>query len=153
MAYSMSPDEAVQKAKQHFYGGYSCAESVLMTLLEVFEIEGENLRHAAAGFGGGIGRSQDVCGALSGEVIGLGFQLGRSMPVQAELREKSQGVVKEMYRSFATECGAVDCAALTETDFSDATAYDAWRKGTGKDDICMPCVDFAVRKAMELGAR
>lgn len=122
----------------------------MLVLQEAFELQEGNVPHAAAGFGGGIARAQDVCGALTGAVIGLGFYFGREIPEHKEMRDKVYSVVRELYRSFGQHCGAIDCRTLTQTDFSDPEQYAAFQKGTAKADICTPCVNFAVRKTIEL---
>jgi len=59
-----------EQAKRNFNMGYNCAESVL---LAVSEANGATRQRAqslipriATGFGGGIARNGDVCGALVG---------------------------------------------------------------------------------------
>jgi hypothetical protein len=57
------------------YGhGYSCAESMLLISLRHLKLS-EDLVWAAAGFGGGLGR-KDLCGFLTGGIMGLGHAAG-----------------------------------------------------------------------------
>ena len=70
---------AEHDAKLHFNSGLNCAESVLLTLSG--RLAGKNsvsiIPRIATGFGGGVGRNGDICGALSGAVIAIGLALGR----------------------------------------------------------------------------
>lgn len=58
----------------YFGKGHSCAESILMVSLKHGKMP-EKWVWAAAGFGGGMGQ-KDLCGFLTGGLIGLGFACG-----------------------------------------------------------------------------
>ena len=54
--------------------GYSCAELSLLVSLHYID-RPENEVYAAAGFGGGMGHD-DLCGLLTGGIMGIGFAAG-----------------------------------------------------------------------------
>jgi len=56
---------------KYFGQGYSCAESVVMVALRYLG-KPEELVWAAAGFGGGL-YHKDLCGFLTGGIMGIGF--------------------------------------------------------------------------------
>lgn len=65
-------DESVgEKAGRLFASGYNCAQSVLMATTD---IDDPALLEMADAFGGGIGDTQCLCGAITGGVMALGLK-------------------------------------------------------------------------------
>jgi C_GCAxxG_C_C family probable redox protein len=80
------------KAGVLFDGGYNCAQAVLQATTGRDDPE---LLAMAAPFGGGIGRSGCLCGAVTGGVMALGL-LGRG--------EANGALVEAFRREFRTTC-------------------------------------------------
>lgn len=96
------------KARDVFLSGeYNCAESVLAGI--VGEVGPCN--HLAAGFGGGIAGSGDICGALIGAIMGIG---ARTNPGSSDTKRGSdlKRMIGEFLDLFEGEHGARDCARL-----------------------------------------
>lgn len=144
----MSPEAAAEMVAARFDQGFSCAESVLMVLQEVYDLEGEKLLTAAAGFGGGLGRLQSVCGAVAGAVIALGLHEGQSVADQkAEPKKVSTSVrpkVREFVERFQAEFGAIECRALLPFDFNVPGGFEAFQASGIKQQTCHRYVRFAV---------
>jgi len=62
---------AGEKAGQLFDAGYNCTQSVLQATCPQ---AGDDLVTMAEAFGGGIGNSKCLCGAVTGGVMALGLQ-------------------------------------------------------------------------------
>ncbi len=75
----LSKTEIMSLAEQFIEQGYLCSEAVLLTLSQYLNIQSELIPKIATGFGAGIGRHGEVCGALSGAVMGLGLRFGRTI--------------------------------------------------------------------------
>lgn len=122
----------------------------MQVLQEVYGLEGEALVHAATGFPGGIGGVQSVCGAISGGVIAMGFQMGKNIPDREERFWRARKQAGELYRSFAETFGHADCRPLTGYDFSAPGGYDAFKKSGIREERCVKQVEFVVRQLMAL---
>lgn len=75
----METKEVEQRAQALFQSGLNCAEAVLAAVLAGQGVEecGQAARLGTA-FGAGVGRSkEELCGALSGGLIALGYLRGR----------------------------------------------------------------------------
>lgn len=83
-----------QDLKNYFHEGYSCAESILLVCLRYLD-KPEDLVWAAGGFGGGMGQ-KDVCGFLTGGIMGLGLAAG-SLDKE---RSESKALCSQAVRSF-----------------------------------------------------
>ena len=64
----------VQKAKDTFLLGYNCAQSVAMALSERVGLKEEDAKALANPFGGGFCRLREVCGAVSGMLMIIGYK-------------------------------------------------------------------------------
>jgi len=71
-----------EKAFEYHKSGYHCAEAVSKAIVEAFGKDcGNVIPQVATAFGGGVGRThQEMCGALAGGIIGIGYLYGRSEP-------------------------------------------------------------------------
>lgn len=111
-----APLVAAEAAARHFDGGHNCAESVLRVFAE--DRGREDLIRLATGFGGGMGRDGDQCGALSGAVLAIGLLMGRDDPEDREAKERCYDAVREVRRRFREACGRTDCRDLTGVDLT-----------------------------------
>ena len=95
----------------------NCAETVLYSANETY---GWNLPHdsllLSAGFGGGVGGQELLCGALSGGVMALGKLFVKDRGHESDLGKK---IIQEYFELFEKEMGAIDCAPLKETHRSE----------------------------------
>ena len=69
----------------------------------------------ATPFGGGIGRAEDVCGALAGGVLAIGANIGRTMPDEDRLR--SYNAAGELHKKFLESLGSTSSKVFNKSDF------------------------------------
>ena len=97
---------------------YNCAQSVLAAYAADYDLEKDRALQVAVGFGGGMGRVQDVCGAISGAIIILGlsseFKEGDGRPKINEVYAKVHNLIDE----FAKEKGTIKCRDLLGCDLT-----------------------------------
>ncbi|NPV93350.1 MAG: hypothetical protein HPY50_21535 [Firmicutes bacterium] len=125
-----------EAARNNFRGGANCAESVLLALLEsgLIEMPLETVAVATA-FGGGIGLTGGVCGALAGAVMGVSAAHGRKKPLagtQQEIIDRLYGnpglyrFFNQIPYKFQEKFGALTCAELNK-DYSEWFNKDRFR--------------------------
>lgn len=111
-----SVDEGVAEARNSWSQQFNCAESVLRGVCHAQGIELSDIaKKMATPFGGGIGRAEDVCGALAGGVLAIGANIGRTMPEQDRLR--SYNAAGELHKKFLERFGSTSCKVLNNSDF------------------------------------
>ena len=77
-------EERVEKAKRLFKeGGYNCCQAVVLAYNDVFGIEDELAASLSSGFGGGMGRMREVCGAVS--AVQMEYLFHKKPPVHMHL--------------------------------------------------------------------
>jgi len=95
---------------------FNCAESVLRGVCFAQEIELPDIaKKMATPFGGGIGRSEDLCGALAGGVLAIGADIGRASADEDRLR--SYDAAGELHKRFLGAFGSTQCKVLNKGDF------------------------------------
>lgn len=110
----MSKEKAEEMAFQFFQSGFHCAEAISKSLTGLLAKDGDNYTpKVATGFGGGIGGSHlDICGALTGGIIALGWLFGRANP--GEDKTRIFGLASEFRKRFGEKFGSCSCPALLE---------------------------------------
>ena len=69
----------------------------------------------ATPFGGGVGRSEDICGALVGGVLAIGIVKGRTAPQEDRLT--AYDMAGRLHRMFDEQFGSTSCRILNMSDF------------------------------------
>ncbi len=64
-----------QKAYNLFKEGYNCCQSVVLAFEDILPLSRRQLIGVSVGFGGGFGRTRNLCGAVSAFAIVLGLVL------------------------------------------------------------------------------
>ena len=99
-----------------FFETYNCAQSVLAAYAEDHDLEKDSALQAAVGFGGGMGRLQETCGAVSGAIIVLGLS---SRFREGDGRDKINAVYPKVQRflnEFSKTYGTTKCRELLGCD-------------------------------------
>jgi C_GCAxxG_C_C family probable redox protein len=111
--------EREEQVQQIWDSGFNCAESVLKSCQELYQLPGDEIvPKVATGFGGGIGRKGSVCGALTGGIMALGLEMGRMDPKDAQARDRLYAIARGIYERFEREFGTVLCYNLTQCDLT-----------------------------------
>ena len=117
-----------------FKSSYNCAQSVLAAYAGNYNMEKETALQVAVGFGAGMGRVQDVCGAVTGAIMVLGlasnFKEGDGRPKINEVYAKVHRFIDE----FAKEKGTVKCRELLNCDLNTEEGQKFFREQNLRED-------------------
>ena len=105
-------------AQANFQRGYNCSQSVFAAFSDDFGLDQELALRVAAGFGGGMGRRGDTCGAVSGAIMAIGLKYGTSDPQDKATKERAYQMVRTFFERFQERNGAVRCKDLLGVDMS-----------------------------------
>lgn len=137
-----------EQAKRNLNSGYNCAESVLLAVGNEPGVSRNGaesfIPRMATGFGGGIARNSDVCGALSGGVIAISPALGRDRP--EENRDPSYGAVDLSYNDFLKTFGTCKCREITGVDLKTQQGKDTYQSRIHQER-CNSIVAWAAKSA------
>lgn len=101
-----------EKARELFYAGYNCAQAVFCAFCDEMGLELETAARLSSSFGGGLGRLREVCGAVSGAEMALGYLRGYSDPSDPEAKKAHYQQVRELAERFRRANGSIICREL-----------------------------------------
>ena len=101
-----------EKALYYFDNKFNCSQSVLTVFAEELGLtEDESLRIATA-FGGGMGRQQFTCGAVTGAAMALGLKFGKGKNDSDDNKQLTYDKTVELFEAFTTRNGSTTCRKL-----------------------------------------
>lgn len=101
-----------EQAAENFLSGCNCAQSVLLAFSDETGLDDATAMRIASGFGGGMARMREVCGAVSGMFMAAGLIFG-SDDVSHEKRRRSICVCRRWLRSSGRKTGACFAASCS----------------------------------------
>jgi C_GCAxxG_C_C family probable redox protein len=107
-----------EKAREVFDKNANCAQSVLLAFAEEYGVDGGTALRAATGFGGGMGRTANVCGAVTGAFMALGLARGMRTLEEQDKKTATYDLVKEFSRRFTEKHKSILCKDLLGVDIS-----------------------------------
>lgn len=103
--------ERVQKAVELFGSGDNCAQAVFKAYADLLGITPHQAGMIACGFGGGIGRLRQNCGAYSGMIMLCALMEGADGD-SIEKRADVYARVQRVHADFVERLGTINCAEL-----------------------------------------
>lgn len=101
-----------EKAVEHFYEGYNCAQSVMLAFSDVTGFDEMTSVHLASSLGAGIGGAREVCGAVNVAAMVYGLIKGYDIPNNVEVKQAHYAKVTELLDAFRADYGTVICREL-----------------------------------------
>jgi len=143
-------EDAVASALKYFSSDHNCAQSVLRSLLEHKKLYFKEATRVAAGFGGGIAREGQTCGAVTGAIMAIGAIEGRLVPEFLDHKKATYEIGKRFLKHFKEKHKTCLCKELIGYDVGDPEQYrEAEKKGVFRD-LCTSFVEDAVRIVLDL---
>lgn len=105
-------------AKNLFEVHFNCAQSVFGPFADHFGLDRETAFRIATPFGGGIGHSGQLCGAVSGALMAIGLARGITVYDQSQ-KEACYALTRAFLESFAAQHGSLTCPGLLGLDIGD----------------------------------
>lgn len=100
-------------AKQLFMQGYTCAQAVVLAFEDITGLDRTVAAKLSSGFGGGMGRMREVCGAVSGMFMVYDLVCGYSEPGDMESKKRVYADIRELAERFKKQSGgSIVCREL-----------------------------------------
>ena len=109
----------VEQASSDFEAGFSCSQSIVAAFGPEMGLERTLALRVAAAMGGGLARSGETCGAVSGALMVIGLKYGRIEADDEESKEKTYQLGAEFLERFRSQAGSTVCKELLGYDVSD----------------------------------
>ena len=104
--------EKAQRAKALFLEGYNCAQAVAGAFAPEMGLSVDAAARLASGFGGGMGRMREVCGAVSGMTLAASALRGYNDPKAGPEKTDTYAMIQELAGRFRAENGSIICREL-----------------------------------------
>ncbi len=137
------------QALAYFEEGFSCAQSVLAAYSAELGLDATTAVRVAGAFGGGMARTGQTCGAITGALMVIGLKHGQVRAGDAEAKEATYKVAQEFMERFKALHGAMLCPELIGYDLANPAGRQAARE-SGALTLCPRLVEDAVRLLTEL---
>jgi C_GCAxxG_C_C family probable redox protein len=135
-----------------FRGGYNCAQAVLSAHCEDLNLDRNTALRLACGFGAGMARRQDVCGAVSGGIIVLGLRHGRGVNDDRSATETTYARARDLMERFQQRHGTCVCRELLNgCNIATTEGQAAFKSDDLLNRVCVPCVQSVMTILDELG--
>ena len=141
-----------EQAKELFLSGYNCAQSVVLTFADDLKYSKELAQKMASGFGGGMGKQQETCGAVTGAIMVLGLLKGEEVNNNDELKTAAYGSVKDLTRDFVATYKSTKCRDLIDCDLNTPEGEAKFKEENIMETVCVACVKKAVEIVENLTA-
>lgn len=96
----------------YFMGGYNCCQAVALAFSDIIDMDELAIKKITSGFGGGIARMREVCGAFSGMVMVAGFISPANDPSKKEDRTANYALIQQFADEFKKQKGSIICRDL-----------------------------------------
>ncbi|MFA4860346.1 C-GCAxxG-C-C family protein [Methanoregula sp.] len=133
-------------AEALFREGFSCAQAVSLAFAGDYGIDRETVLKLSCALGGGMGHTDNTCGAVTGALLVIGMKYGRTRVDDMAAKEKTYAVTKEFMAEFQHRNPSLRCTDLLGYNLSsDRELALAKEKGAFKAKC-----PFLVRSAAEI---
>lgn len=100
------------KAMGNFKEGYNCAQSLVLSFSDYYDLDEKTAARIASGFGGGMGRLREVGGAVTGMFMVLGLVHGYDDPKEYDKKMELYKMIQELADDFEETNGSILCRDL-----------------------------------------
>ena len=140
--------QRADKAKELFTSGCNCSQAVFLAFADRYGIDENTALLLASSFGGGMGRSREVCGALSGMLLVNGMETGSTDLSDIAAKTANYESARSLMERFKNDNGSIYCHELLgigrkgESAVPDARTKEYYQK--------RPCAEIVYSAALAL---
>jgi len=139
-------EKRAEIAVGNYRGGSSCSQAVLLTYADYAGLDALTAHKLGTGFGGGMGRKQYTCGAVTGAVAVLSLRYGNTEISDVDAKKRTSGLVRDFLNAVEARLGSSDCRELlgvstgTEEEHARAKELNVFEK------VCPGCITVAAEE-------
>jgi len=96
-----------EKAIRTFRSGLNCAQAVITAYSEEMKFDNNLALNVSVGFGGGMGRLQKTCGAVTGSFMVLGIHNCKKLSDNKDRKETTYSMIQKFSQEFKLINGTI----------------------------------------------
>jgi C_GCAxxG_C_C family probable redox protein len=100
------------KAIEYFRNKFNCSQAVFTVFGIDYGLTENDCLKVACAFGGGMGRQQHTCGAVTGAMMALGIKYGKGLNDSEDKKQLTYSKARELFAEFNKLHGTTNCREL-----------------------------------------
>jgi C_GCAxxG_C_C family probable redox protein len=128
-----------EDAQALFNSGFNCSQSVAAAYAEDLGLTREDALRVSAGFGGGLARTGETCGAVTGGLMALGMKYGMT-EADALAKERMYVIAQDFLNRVSARRGSLRCKDLLAADITTAEGRASMRERNTHATVCTPLI-------------
>ena len=140
-------NDRVEQAVALFTGGMACSQAILATYGPLFGFDRDEAIRIARGFGGGMGRLSETCGAVTGAFMAISLKFDGT---DKQTKEDNYALVQEFARRFKSKHHSLNCTQLLDCDLGKPEDQAKFRELGRMQSHCICYVREAAQHLEEL---
>ncbi|MFX0141162.1 MAG: C-GCAxxG-C-C family protein [Candidatus Hodarchaeota archaeon] len=133
----------IEKAVSYFNQGNNCAQAILKAYGTQYGIDEDLAFKIASSLGGGLARSGNTCGAVTGALLVIGLKYRNLDAEDQENKELTYETGKNFIEQFRSINGTIKCKELLNCDISTLEGREKANKDNLFEDLCPKFVKSA----------
>jgi C_GCAxxG_C_C family probable redox protein len=125
-----------EEAEALFSGGFNCAQSILTAFGVDLGIERDIALKLASPFGGGIGRTGHVCGAVTGAIMVIGLKFGAANTWNKVQKARVIKRTQQFIERFKRRHNNIECRELIGVDIGTDAGRTTYKRGNFFETHC-----------------
>lgn len=147
----LDPTIKSERAVETFLKGFNCSQAVFSTYAPLYGIDEKQALKIATGFGAGMSRMEEVCGALTGAFMVIGAKDGMIDPTDRPSIGKTYQGVRKVADRFKEIHGTIICRELLGgIDLNTEEGQKVMKEKNLSKTVCAQCVRDAAKILEEL---
>jgi len=139
-----------EKAIATFRSGLNCAQAVITAYADDLNINNDLAVNISCGFGGGMGRLQETCGAVTGSYMVLGIFNGNKYSDNKDKKEITYSMIQKFSEKFKSLNGTTECKSLIKCDLKTEEGQRYAKENKLFDTICEKCISDSLKIIKDL---
>lgn len=142
--------EKSEKALAYFRNKFNCSQSVFTVFSPEYGYSEDDALKVSCAFGGGMGRQQQTCGAVTGALMAIGLKYGKGINDSEEMKQLTYSKTREFFEEFKKIHDSTNCRELL--DGLDMTDPEDHKKIMGRNLFDIKCEEY-VASAVKIAER
>jgi C_GCAxxG_C_C family probable redox protein len=122
-----------------FNSGFNCSQSVAAAYAEDLGMSRSDVLRLSAAFGGGIGRTGQTCGAVSGALMVLGMKHGMT-EANAQAKDRMYVIAQDFLKRVQAHQSSLLCNDILGEDITTAEGRASMRQRNTHASVCSPLI-------------
>jgi C_GCAxxG_C_C family probable redox protein len=132
----MTPPTRSDEAVASFRGRFTCSSAVFSAFSDKLGLDPNKAKKIACGFGAGMSKTGNTCGAVSGAIMVIGLKYGKVEPGDDAATEKTRALTRQFIDRFTAKNGSINCTELLGCNLADPEEFARARDSRLFTEVC-----------------